>query len=163
MAELGRQQRAALEGTIVAEPRNFEIADELGEALRIQSFVGLPGYESLAENAMVWFKRAMDLNPYHSHSRIGYGMCLHQLGRHGEAGRYFDEAANRLDPNHYAVLWQTGWHHFQLQDYATAKKWFEKSLSALSHAELNSNAWIYLKLANQKLAEATNAPGPPHP
>lgn len=163
LADLGRQQISALESTIVAEPRNFEIANDLGEALRIQSFAGLPGYESLAEKAMVWFKRAMDLNPYDSHSRIGYGMCLDWLGRRGEAGRYFDEAANRLDPNQYKVLAGAGWHYFQLEDYATAKKWFEKSINSFPDAEINSNARIYLKLTQQKLAETTNASTPPHP
>ncbi|MEY2410804.1 MAG: hypothetical protein QOF48_3474 [Verrucomicrobiota bacterium] len=153
LAELGRQQILALEATIVAEPSNFEIADDLGEALRIQSFAGLPGYESLAEKAMVWFGRSMELNRYDSRSRVGYGMCLDWLGRREEAGRYFEEAALRLDPHHYAVLARAGWHSFQIQDYAQAKKWFEKSLNSYCNMDLNSNAWIYLKLTNEKLAE----------
>ena len=141
----------------MAEPKNFEAAIELGEALRIQSFVGLPGYESLAEKALVWFRRAMELNAHEARARIGYGMCLDWLGRTEEAGRYFEEAL-RLDGNQFAVAARVGWHHFQIQDYAGAKQWFEKSLKLTTDPKLNPNASIYLRLTEERLAESTNSP-----
>ena len=156
LAALGRQQIAALESIVVAEPGNFEAAIELGEALRIQSFVGMPGYESLAEKALVWFRKAMELNAYEARARIGYGMCLDWLGRAEEAGRYFEEA-DRLDGNQYAVAFGVGWHSFQIQDYSGAKQWFEKSLR-LANPSINSNASIYRDLTKQRLAESTNSP-----
>jgi O-antigen ligase/Flp pilus assembly protein TadD len=157
LAALGKQQIAALEQVVVAEPKNFEAAIELGEALRIQSFVGLPGCESLAEKALVWFLRAMELNAYEARSRIGYGMCLDWLGRTEEAGRYFEEA-RRLDGNQFTIAARVGWHHFQIQDYAGAKQWFEQSIRLAPNTEVNSNAYIYRDLTNQKLAESTNSP-----
>jgi hypothetical protein len=156
LAALSKQQRAVLEELLVAEPRNFEAAIELGEALRIQSFVGLPGYESLAEAALVWFRKAMQLNPYDARAFIGYAMCLDWLGRADEAGRYFEEA-RRLDGNQFTVVARVGWHYFQIEDYAMAKQWFSKSLQ-LANPTINSNALIYMRLTDQKLAEMTNAP-----
>jgi len=158
LAELGRRQIAALEAVVVAEPKNFEAANELGEVLRMQSFVGLPGYERLAENAMEWFRRSMKLNPYDPQSRIGYGMCLDWLGRREEAGPYFEDVSKRIDPNHFRTMSFVGWHYFQLQDYVTAKKWFEKSMNLHYHYESNSNAWTYLRLTNEKLAERNSQP-----
>ena len=157
LAALGKEQIAAMERLVVVDPKNFEAAIELGEALRIQSFVGLPGYESLAEKAMFWFHRAMELNPYDARARIGYGMCLDWLGRTEEAGRYFDEA-RRLDGNHYQVAARVGWHRFQIQDYAGAREWFEQSLRLTSGAMTNSNALFYRDLCKEKLAESTNSP-----
>ena len=157
LAALGKQQIEALESVVVAEPKNFEAAIELGEALRIQSFVGLPGYESLAEKALVWFRRAMELNAFEARARIGYGMCLDWLGRSEEAGRYFEEA-RRLDENQFTVAARIGWHHFQIQDYSGAKQWFEKSLKLTTDPKLNPNAVIYLRLTEERLAESTNSP-----
>jgi tetratricopeptide (TPR) repeat protein len=160
LAALGKAQIATLEDIVVAEPKNFEAAIELGEALRIQSFVGLPGYESLAEKALVWFRRAMELNPYDARARIGYGMCLDWLGRTEEAGRYFEEA-RRLDGNQYMVAARVGWHLFQIHDYPAARQWFKKSLDLTSNAHVSSNAFnakFYLRLTDEKLAEATNSP-----
>lgn len=161
MAELGRRQIAALESVMVADENNFEAAKELGEALRLQSFAGLPDYESLAEKAMHWFKAAIRLNPFDAQANIGLGMCLDWLGRHAEAEPYFKEA-NRLDPNHYSVPARVGWHYFQVRDYQRAKDWFEKSRDTFWHERINSNAFIYLKLIDEKLA-ATNFPAPPRP
>jgi len=159
-AELGRRQIAVMESVLVAEPKNFEAADELGEALRMQSSYGQPGYEALAEKALVWFRRSMDLNPYDPHSRIGYGRCLHQLGRHKEATPYFVEA-NRLDPNHYSIPAWYGWHFYQLEDYAAAKLWLQKSANMAWGEKLNPVAWNHLKLVNEKLAQAAGPrPGP---
>ena len=157
-AGLGRRQIVAMEAVLVAEKQNFEAADELGDSLRIQSSYGQPGYEDLAEKALYWFRRSMELNPYDPHSRIGYGRCLHQLGRHKEAAPYFAEA-NRLDPNHYSIPAWFGWHFYQMADYSTAKRWFEKSLTMAYGEKLNPVAWNYLKLATEKLAGS--APPPP--
>ena len=157
-AELGRRQIAAMETVMVAEPGNFEAADELGEALRIQASYGQPDFESLAEKALVWFRRAMVLNPYDPHSRIGYGRCLDLLRRHNEAGPYFDEA-NRIDPNHFSTPAWIGLHYFELEEYQTAKRWFEKSLKMEWNEKQNPIAFNHLKLVERKLSESTRPPG----
>jgi hypothetical protein len=45
-----------------------------------------------------------------------------------------------------------GWHYVQMEDWATAKQWFERSLS-LFWAD-NPIARSYLEIVNRKLAEA---------
>ena len=109
---------------------------------------------------MFWFKKATELNRYDAQARIGLGMCLDWLGRHEEASPYFKQAY-QLNPNHYSVSADVGWHHFQIQDYAAAKRWLEQSVNILYDTKINSNAWTRLRLAKEKLASSTNQPAPP--
>ena len=54
---------ARLEKAFAAEPDNFETAYNIGEAYRIQSFEGGPGYAAQAETALRWYARARQLDP----------------------------------------------------------------------------------------------------
>jgi len=157
-AEIAARQRA-----YAVEPNNFENAYELGEALRLQSWAGGEHFGGLATNAMTWYERAFRLNPYDAYSYLRYGMCLDWVGRHTEAGRYIARAAE-LDPNGYYTVAHVGWHYVQLENYAAARPWFERSRAL--QWQNNPIATNYLAIVRRKLLElATNAPpgGPPQP
>jgi len=144
------QHTAALEKAFAAEPMNFETADDIGEAYRVESFNGGDNYASLAETAMTWYARAWKLDRYDAYAYLRYGMCLDWLGRHDQAGPYFSQA-EALDPNGYYTVAIVGWHYVQIGDYAAAKPWFERSVQ-LGGAN-NNPAGSYLELTEQKLVE----------
>jgi tetratricopeptide (TPR) repeat protein len=98
----------------------------------------------------------MRLNPYDAlsaFSHLRYGMCLHHLGQHSEAERYFQRAI-RDEPNFYYVVTLMGWHYVQLGDFATAKTWFERSLRL--NIVNNRAAQNWLEIVNRKLNEASS-------
>lgn len=138
---------------IAVEPNNFDTTYNLGETLRLVSFDGADDYEAKAQEAMTWFQRGMELNPLEPRHFIGYGMCLDWLGRKTEAEVYFKRALNR-DPNSHSTLAYMGWHYFQSGEYATAKTWFERSLSLYNnHRNRNYFATTYLTKTLERLAE----------
>src|SRR5262249_53838780 len=75
------ERAAALEKAALIEPGNDQTFFTLGEAFRRVSLEGNPGYEKQAEEAMRWYRRAMDLNPHVPYSFLDYGVCLDWLGR----------------------------------------------------------------------------------
>ena len=139
------------------EPMNPQTAYELGECFRRQSqeggehYQGQEGvdYRQLAERAMEWFARSSKLNPWDSRPCAGYGWCLDWLDRPSES--YF-WLAEQLDPNNYYNLNNIGLHYVQLQQYAAARPWFERSLR-LQPAE-NPIAVSYSTLCITRLQEA---------
>lgn len=146
-------QIAALERAFSIEPKNPGTAQAIGEALRLQSWQGNDDYEKQALEAMKWFKRATELNPYDDSSVLRYGMCLDQLDRHDEALGYFERAVN-MDPNSYFNDAYMGWHYVRSGDYAAARPWFVRS----HHLEWQDNpvADSYLKIANERMAETAS-------
>jgi len=149
-------QTACLEKMFDAEPMNFETAYNVGEIYRIQSFYGGEDYEQMAKTAMQWYVRGMKLDPYDSRNYLRYGMCLDWLGRHDEAGPYFNRA-DMLDPNGYYTEANIGWHYIQVGNYAAARPWLERSLRLFSFSQENTIATSYLEIVKRKLAE--NASG----
>ncbi len=148
-------QIAALQKAFSIEPKNFETARAIGEAYRLRSFQNTGDYEQQAFDAMKWFQRATDLNPYDDSSFLRYGICLDQVGKHDEALAYFDKA-NRLEPNSYYNNAWTGWHYMQTGDYAAARVWLNRS-KQLEWTD-NPIAEVNLQIAeNQMLEAATNA------
>ena len=139
------------------EPMNPQTAYEIGECFRRQSqeggehYQGQEGvdYRQLAERAMEWFARSSKLNPWDSRPCAGYGWCLDWLDRPSES--YFWRA-EQLDPNNYYNLNNIGLHYVQLQQYAAARPWFERSLR-LQPAE-NPIAVSYSTLCITRLQEA---------
>jgi len=87
-------------------------------------------------------------------------MCLDWLGRHTEAGPYY-ERAFECDPNNYYVLAHLGWHFVQTEDYATAKLWFERSYRIKWWD--NPIADSYLTIINRKFKDAPASESPPLP
>jgi len=148
---------AAREKAFAVEPRNFETACEIGEGWRKQSWAGGSDYGTLATNAMTWFQRCLQLNPYEAKAAVGLGMCLDWLGRPEEAQRHFDRATE-LDPNGYYTVAQVGWHYMQIQNYAAARPWFE--LSSRLKWPTNEIAANYLKIIDTRLLEAATNTSP---
>src|SRR3569832_2097199 len=83
-----------------------------------------------------------------------YGWCLDWIGRPEESQPYFSKA-EALDPNGYFTMASIGRHYVELNDFAAARPWFERSLRLES--ENNKIAHQYLPIVNRKLLEnATN-------
>jgi O-antigen ligase len=141
-------QVAALEKAFAVEPKNSETALAVGRAIRAQCWNSGDG--ELAKQAMEWFKRCMQLNPYDGYGFMEYGICLDwPLERQAEARPYFDRAVE-LDPNGYFTAAQMGWHYIQTGDFAAAWEWFDRSKRlAWDNQIADSN----LKIVTQKLLE----------
>jgi len=151
-------QAAMLEKAFAAEPMNFETAYTIGEAFRIQSWEGGENYRELAQQAMEWYARAMKLNRFDGYNYLRYGMCLDWIDRHDESGPYFNRA-DELDPNGYYTAANIGWHYVQVEDYAAAKPWFERSLRL--EREGNTIAAVYLQIVERKMLETATNGGRP--
>jgi O-antigen ligase len=116
-----------LKKAFAVEPQNSDTTYAIAELYRMQSFQGDPGYETLAQTAMEWYRRGMKLDPYSGYNYLGCGMCLDWLGRHDEAETCLQQA-EKLDPNGYFVVANIGWHYIQAGDYAAARVWLQRSL-----------------------------------
>ncbi|HTY86260.1 MAG TPA: O-antigen ligase family protein [Candidatus Acidoferrum sp.] len=143
-------QVAALESAYAAEPQNSETTYALGEAYRVESFDGGQNYRQLADQAMQWYDRGMKLNPHDGYNYLRHGMCLDWLDKPTEAAPYFSRA-DTLDPNGYYTAANVGWHFVQIEDYAAARPWLERSLRLEKKG--NGAAAPYLEIAERKLTE----------
>ena len=145
------EQAELLSKAFAAEPKNAETADAIGEALRVQSLAGGGDYQELATNALGWFERSMKLNPLDAFGFLRYGACLDWLGRQADSASYFSHA-EELDPNSYFTVATIGLHYVELEDYAGARPWFERSL----RLRWNDNpiAYSYLEIIDRRLLEA---------
>jgi O-antigen ligase len=143
------KQLSALQRALAADSRNPETACRIGEIIREQSWMGQPGYKDLAEEAIKWYQRAFALDPFDPVPQVRVGMCLDWLGQHAEAERAFKRAL-ALDPNGYFTLAHMGWHYFQVQDYASAEEWLNRSLHLYSK---NPVALSYLKIVRDRKQE----------
>jgi O-antigen ligase len=150
-----------LKQAFAVEPHNFDTTYAIAEFYRMQSFQGDPGYETLAQTAMEWYRRGMMLNPYDGYNYMGYGMCLDWLGRHDEAETHFSRA-EELDPNGYFTLANFGWHYVQAGNYAAARPLLQRSFRlqgtgnviALSYWDI-----VQLQLIRDALGEHLLPPG----
>jgi O-antigen ligase len=143
-------QAVALEKAFAAEPKNFETAWAIGEAYRMQFWPGVENDAELADKAMKWFERGIRLNRFDGYNYLYCGMCLDKMDRHDEAGTCFNRA-DELDPTGYFTAAWIGWHYVQIEDYAAAKPWFERSLRL--QWKDNPIAASYLEIVNRKLLE----------
>jgi O-antigen ligase len=146
--DVSDEKLQALKNAFAIEPKNFEIAYDIGELIRSRAFLGNSGYELVTQKAMEWFQRSIQLNPFFPFSYIGNGMCLDWLGKNSDAEKYFSQA-KKLDPNGYYTTAYEGWHQFQMENYAEAKKLFERSEKLMP----NSFAESYLEIIEQKMSE----------
>jgi O-antigen ligase len=147
---------AALTNAHRVDHQNFETTYLIAESLREDGFRGAEGYKEVTRQAMQWFEKTMQLNPYDPHGFTGYGMCLDWLGRPAEAADYF-KRAQAIDPNGYLTLARSGWHSFQIEDYAAAKKLLERSLGLMPNERFNPIPNSYLKIIAGKLKETAAA------
>ena len=146
------ERMESLKNAYAAEPTNFETCKQIGELIRMQSFQGGDRYAELANEAMMWYGRATNANPHDALTYIQYGMCLDHVGRHGEALPYFKKA-DVLDPNGFFTAAHMGWHYFQVENYAAAKPWFERSRRLLGSNDNNTTA-TYLPIVNERLSSS---------
>lgn len=147
-------QVALLQKAYTVEPKNFDTAYKIGNGIRVQSHEGGENYKELAAAAMQWFERGMKLNRWDGYNFLYYGWCLDWMGRQAESGSYFS-IAEALDPNGYFTMASIGLHYVELNDFAAAKPWFQRSLR-LEWVD-NPIALNYLNIVNRKLEEdATN-------
>ncbi|MCX7721690.1 MAG: O-antigen ligase family protein [Verrucomicrobiae bacterium] len=160
--DYSRAQVAALERAFAVEPNNFETAYRIGEAYRLESWLGNDNYADLARAAMSWFERVMRLNPHDPYGPMRYGMCLDWLGDHAQAEPYY-RRAEELDPHGYFTLAHVGWHYVQAGNYAAARPWFERSRRLQPRD--NPIAVTYLELVKRRLLEQAiaNASGGTEP
>jgi O-antigen ligase len=157
LAEIDLNQKA-----FAAEPMNFDTAWTIADAYQKHSAQGGEDNAILATNAITWYARGMQLNPYEARNHSGSGWCWDWLalrqdelaGLHELAERAFMQAEG-LDPKGYTTLTEVGYHFVQAGNYAAARLWFERSLRLLGRE--NDTAIFYYPFCNQKLAEsATN-------
>jgi O-antigen ligase len=151
------ERAAAWKKAFDVEPMNFETAYNIGEAYRVQSFDGGQNYEDLAKTAIKWYARGMKLDPHNGYNYLRYGMCLDWLGRHDEAGPYFNRA-DTLDPNGYYTAANVGWHYIQAGNYAAARQWLGRSLR-LGGWRGNDIAYSYWDIVERKLVENASGQG----
>jgi O-antigen ligase len=133
------------------EPTNFEAAYAIGEHYRLRAWRGLEGHAALTTNAMAWFTRSMQLNPYDPYGPLRYGMCLDWLGKHDDALPYYERAL-QLDPNSYYTRAHMGWHYAQLADWPKVLEWMNRSLQMRGDAA-NTVAWQYIFIAEARIRE----------
>jgi O-antigen ligase len=144
-------QLACLEKAHAANPENDWTAYKIGESCRLRSFEGLSGFEELTDKAMIWLRKAMDLNPFQSLYPLRFGMCLDWGKKYGAAEVFFKHAL-KLDPNSYHTNALMGWHCYQTERYEAALAWLEKSMGMKQFD--NPMAVTYWHLTRRKLAEA---------
>ena len=135
------------------EPSNPDTPFQIAEMHRLQSWKADTDYESQAESAISWFKKAIELDPHDPLRRARLGMCLDWLGRHDEAWPHYERALE-LDPRGYHTASLIGWHYLQLRDFEEAKRWFELSYSR-STAN-NSDSWSYLQIIKERQKEGSS-------
>jgi O-antigen ligase len=146
------EQTALLEKAYIVEPRNFDTAYRLGEALRVESFEGRGDYRDLAAQAIGWYQRGVTNNPLNGYNFMRWGMTLDFLERYAEAEPLFMRA-DELDPNGYYTSAHVGKHYFDAGQYAAARPWLERSLLLF---RTNDIAATHLRLANERLLEAAS-------
>jgi O-antigen ligase len=143
-------QMALLPAAHAVEPKNFETTFHIGEGLRLRSFHQIGDYETLARQALDWFKRGIELNPHEANNYLHAGMCLDWLEEFEPAGRYFEQGRAR-DPNGSDTLSLLGWHYAQLGDFGRAREILERAVRL--RWDSGSFAHDWLDLVNQRLKE----------
>lgn len=122
------QQLDLLRQAHAVEPRNPQTCFSLGEVFRADAWdLPVGQQQPAAEEAMRWFERAWELNPYDGYAHVRYGMCLDLLGDRARATRHFFRALE-LDPVGAFTLGHIGWHYCQLEDWATAQKYLRRAI-----------------------------------
>lgn len=145
----GREQEIELlRDAARLEPMNFETTYKLGLAL---SWKGQQGHPKAIEEAIGWFKKGIQLNPYDAYNHLRAGMCLDWLGRHSEARPFFYRGLE-LDPNSFYMVAHVGVHHFYTGEFAEAKKWFEKSRKLSSWRSNHIAEWHLTEIAKREQA-----------
>lgn len=144
------EQLALLHRAVALEPTNPETHFAIGEILRVTAWEMPPGQQDGVRDAMPWFERAWQINPYDAYSHLRYGMCLDLLGERERALRHFMRALE-LDPVGAFTLAHVGWHYTQLEDWANARKYLRRAAEMPGTDYTIPNT--YLPVVEERLAE----------
>lgn len=117
------EQIADLKKAFAFEPKDDDLAYNIGDSYWAQSLNGGDDYEQQAKEALTNYETAIQLNPYNPDARVRAGMCLDWLGKYTESEKYYAEAEAR-DPNGDFVVANIGWHYMQTGDFPAARQWF---------------------------------------
>jgi tetratricopeptide (TPR) repeat protein len=126
--------------------------DEI-EALREHA----KGTESLLskryDEAISYFKKAIELNQKFTEAYYNLGIAYEELGRYKDSMGVLKEAV-QLDPTHANAYYALGYAYYQLKDYGDAVEALKQSIAlkpdnAFAHRRLGS---AYLKMGNRKAA-----------
>ena len=142
------ERMSALQKALEIDPNNFESTYAMGEFYRYLSWQAKPGFEAQAHEAMQWFARTIELNPYDPYAPLRYGMCLDWSGQPRRSTDWYRRAIY-LDPNNPELLAYMGWHYIQMEDYMLAKSWLERAQRTWWTQLAND----YLELVNEELAK----------
>ncbi|MGO8699644.1 MAG: O-antigen ligase family protein [Limisphaerales bacterium] len=145
---------ATLKKAHQADPTNPDTDIHLGETCWEMSLAGDRGYEDKAKEAVQWFGKAMELNPFDPVPPVCIGLCLDWIGQSQQATTYF-ELATKRDPNNAYIATEMGRHCVALHDYSAAKHWFNHSMEL----EWSYFAADELALLERRLADPLTAPG----
>jgi O-antigen ligase len=118
-----------------AEPMNWQTDYLLGEYLWQLSLQDGPDYLDRARQALSWYSKAMELNPFDGYAPIGCGMCLDRIGPPQEATPYFRTAIQN-DPHNCYVALEVGRHCIALGELAAAKRWLRNGAQRWASTEV---------------------------
>jgi O-antigen ligase len=122
-----RQAVADLEKAHQADPTNADTDLALGEMNYLISLEGNRDYQKYGQDALGWYGKALELNPFDPEAPLRCGMCLDWLDQPNRASPYFNLAESR-DPNNAYLAIEMGRHYAALKDFKAAEDWFQKSM-----------------------------------
>jgi len=108
-----------------AEPMDWEADRLLADYLWKLSANDEPDSLERLKQALTWYTKAKQLNPFDAYAPLGCGMCLDRLDKTEEATEYF-EVALRNDPHNCYVNLEIGRHCVELGELDAAKLWMEQ-------------------------------------
>jgi O-antigen ligase len=106
-----------------AEPMDWLADYRTGEYLWSLSLMEAPDYIERARQALTWYSRAAELNPFDAYAPLACGMCLDRIGGAPEAATGYFLLAVHNDPHNTLVAMETGRHCIEMGEFAAAKKW----------------------------------------
>jgi O-antigen ligase len=108
---------------IEAEPTDWEANYKMGDYLWSLSLLDGADYLDRAKQAMAWYAKAMQLDPFDAYAPVACGKCLDRIGGSPEeATRYFVKALQN-DPRNTYVAMELGRHCIELGELAAARRW----------------------------------------
>jgi TolB-like protein len=123
--------------------RSLELDNNLSYAYASNGMVNLIGWEW--KTAEVNFKKAINLNPNHSHNHVNYGLILTYTGRIEEALEEMNKAVT-LDPLSVGAVNNLGMAYVTAHNYKEVIKVTEDALNVFSIKDLHTylgQAYLY--------------------
>jgi O-antigen ligase len=126
-ADQAQPERAMADATkaFEAEPMDWLAAYRVGDYLWSLSLMEGPDDVDRAKQALTWYSKAMQLNPFDAYAPAACGMCLDRIGHAPEeATRYFVRAI-RNDPHNTYIDLEAARHCIELGELAAARRWLQ--------------------------------------